>query len=188
MMSSSLAITSVRAPTPSRSDTVSAGSRWSISKTLRTTTAVRRHRSIRGAERCDDLVDVDLVRRDQPIVMEHAADEDQAAEQVRSAEGGMEGDAGADAVTDDVRRSTDDGVDEVDRVLRQRLVRERSFDIGGMAVTTQIQSEHPKPCRQGLDIRLEEAGVDHAAVQQDERLAVAALVIPGLHVGKLYVG
>ncbi len=94
----------------------------------------------------------------------------------------MEGDAGADAVADEMRGSNDDCVEELDGVLGEGRVRERPVDIGGVAVAAQIEREHTEPGSERFDVLIEAAGVDDATVQQDERLALAALVVPGLHV------
>src|SRR6266487_1669855 len=54
-----------------------------------------------------------------------------------------------------------------------------------IATTAPLRQEDVEPVGQRVEVLLEEPRVDQPAVQQHERLTLAALVIPGAHAGKL---
>ena len=81
----------------------------------------------------------------------------------------MKSNAGADAVTGKVGGSTDDRLDELDCVLRERVVGERPFDVRGVTVAAQVWGQDVEPGGECVDVLIEEACVDRAAVEQHER-------------------
>ncbi len=127
--------------------------------------------------------------RNPTIPMEHASDADQALYKVRAPQRYVEPNDGTVAIPDQRSSAADDLPDEVDGVFRHEGVGNRPFDVGRVTVTAPLRRERPETLRECRDALREGTRIDADSswMEQHERLAVAALVIPGAHPLKFYV-
>src|SRR5262249_22649138 len=80
------------------------------------------------------------------------------------------------------------GIEEGDRIVRHHLIGNGALNVRCVPMSSALGGEDMEVFSERVEVGLEESGVDEAAMQENEGIALTKLGIPGPHVSGLHVG